>query len=449
MGVPRDHIKIKTGFLSLTGSSWTEVVMNKVQKDTSYLKNNNFWIFGAFFFFYFFIMASYYPFFPIWLHDVNNLSKTDAGIVFGCISLFALAFQPIMGPLSDKLGLKKRLMWVIVGLLVFFAPFFIYVFSPLLKLNIYIGAIVGGCYLGFVFTGGSHAIEAYIEKVSRHSHFEYGRTRMFGCIGWALCATVVGMLYTINNELVFWMASGCALILAILLFVSRPDTQSTVYVVDKLGANKPQFNLKNAVELLRKRELWFFILYIVGVPCIYDVFDQQFANFFTSFFTTKQQGTEIFGFVTTGGELLNATVMFFAPVIISRIGSKNALLVAGTIMSIRILGSAFATSATEVVILKILHMFEVPFLLVGSFKYITQVFEVRFSATVYLIGFCFSKQLSMIFMSVFAGKMYDSMGFKDTYMVLGSIVLTFTIISAFTLTGSALGYKNNIPSPSD
>lgn len=51
-------------------------------------------------------------------------------------------------------------------------------------------------------------------------------------------------------------------------------------------------------------------MYIVGVACIYDVFDQQFANFFTSFFATKQQGTEIFGFVTTGGEILNATVMF-------------------------------------------------------------------------------------------------------------------------------------------
>ncbi|MHA3343536.1 oligosaccharide MFS transporter [Yersinia pseudotuberculosis] len=409
--------------------------MSKANAVQSYLRNNNFWLFGLFFFFYFFIMASYYPFFPIWLHDINNLSKTDTGIVFGSISLFALAFQPIMGPLSDKLGLRKTLMWIIVGLLVLFAPFFIYVFSPLLKYNIFIGAIVGGCYLGFVFTGGSHAIEAYIEKVSRHSNFEYGRVRMFGCIGWALCATVVGILYTVNNQLIFWMASGCALILAVLLFFARPDRQSTAFVVDTLGANKAVFNLKNALALLRKRELWFFVMYIVGVACIYDVFDQQFANFFTSFFATKQQGTEIFGFVTTGGEILNATVMFFAPVIIARIGSKNALLLAGTIMSVRILGSAFATTATQVVFLKMLHMFEVPFLLVGSFKYITQVFEVRFSATVYLIGFCFSKQLSMMFMSVFAGRMYDSMGYQDTYMVLGVIVMSFTLISAFTLSG--------------
>jgi oligosaccharide:H+ symporter len=65
-------------------------------------------------------------------------------------------------------------------------------------------------------------------------------------------------------------------------------------------------------------------------------------------------------------------------------------------MSVRIIGSSFATSALEVVILKTLHMFEVPFLLVGSFKYITSQFEVRFSATIYLVCFCFFKQLAMV-----------------------------------------------------
>ena len=72
----------------------------------------------------------------------------------------------------------------------------------------------------------------------------------------------------------------------------------------------------------------------------YDVFDQQFANFFTSFFATGEQGTRVFGYVTTMGELLNASIMFFAPLIINRIGGKNALLLAGTIMSVRIIGSS-------------------------------------------------------------------------------------------------------------
>jgi OHS family lactose permease-like MFS transporter len=63
--------------------------------------------------------------------------------------------------------------------------------------------------------------------------------------------------------------------------------------------------------------------YVIGVSCTYDVFDQQFANFFTSFFLPVNR-VRVFGYVTTMGELLNASIMFFAPLIINRIGGKNA-----------------------------------------------------------------------------------------------------------------------------
>lgn len=400
-----------------------------------YLKNTNFWMFGLFFFFYFFIMGAYFPFFPIWLHDINHLSKSDTGIVFASISLFSLLFQPAFGLLSDKLGLRKHLLWIITGMLVMFAPFFIYVLGPLLQINIWLGAIVGGIYLGFIYNGGAPAIEAYIEKVSRRSQFEFGRARMFGCVGWALCASIVGIMFTINNQFVFWLGSGCAVILAILLFIAKPQAQPSAEVANSLGANHSPFSLRLALELFKNRKLWFLSLYVVGVSCTYDVFDQQFANFFTSFFASGEQGTRVFGYVTTMGELLNASIMFFAPLIVNRIGGKNALLLAGAIMSVRIIGSSFATSALEVIVLKTLHMFEVPFLIVGCFKYITSQFEVRFSATIYLVCFCFFKQLSMIFMSLFAGYMYDSMGFHGAYLVLGLVALSFTLVSVFTLSG--------------
>ncbi|WP_080070468.1 MFS transporter [Salmonella enterica] len=401
-----------------------------------YLKNTNFWMFGFFFFFYFFIMGTYFPFFPIWLHDINHISKGDTGIIFACISLFSLLFQPVFGLMSDKLGLRKNLLWIITGMLVMFAPFFIYVFGPLLHFNILLGSIVGGIYLGFIYNAGAPAIEAYIEKASRRSHFEFGRARMFGCVGWALCASIVGVMFTINNEFVFWLGSGCAVILALLLFFSRTDSGSSAVVADAVGANSSPFSLKLALELFKQPKLWFLSLYVVGVSCTYDVFDQQFANFFTSFFASGEQGTRVFGYVTTMGELLNACIMFFAPFIVNRIGGKNALLMAGIIMSVRIIGSSFATTAGEVIILKTLHMFEIPFLIVGCFKYITSQFEVRFSATIYLVCFCFFKQLAMIFMSVLAGNMYEKIGFQGAYLVLGLIALVFTLISAATLSGA-------------
>lgn len=400
-----------------------------------YFKNKNFWMFGLFFFFYFFIMGAYFPFFPIWLYDINQVSKSDTGIIFASISLFSLLFQPVFGLLADKLGLKKHLLWLITGMLVLFAPFFIYVFGPLLKINILLGSLVGGIYLGLIYNAGAPAIEAYIEKVSRRSEFEFGRARMFGCIGWALCASIAGIMFTINNQFVFWLGSGCAVILAILLFCAKPEVPATAKIANQLVSNRSAFKFRLALQLLKVPKLWFLTLYVVGVSCTYDVFDQQFANFFTSFFSSHDQGTRVFGYVTTLGELLNALIMFFAPWVVNRIGGKNALLLAGFIMSIRIIGSSFATSALEVVFLKTLHMFEVPFLIVGCFKYITSQFEVRFSATIYLVCFCFFKQLAIMFMSVFAGNMYDKVGYHGTYLILGCIALIFTLISCFTLSG--------------
>ncbi len=51
-----------------------------------YLKNTNFWMFGFGLFFYFFIMGAYFPFFPIWLHDINHISKSDTGIIFAVMT---------------------------------------------------------------------------------------------------------------------------------------------------------------------------------------------------------------------------------------------------------------------------------------------------------------------------------------------------------------------------
>ncbi|MFS2058795.1 MFS transporter [Kosakonia cowanii] len=399
-------------------------------------ERHNFIYFMLFFFFYYFIMSAYFPFFPVWLAEVNHLTKTETGIVFSSISLFAIIFQPIFGLISDKLGLRKHLLWTITILLIMFAPFFIFVLSPLLQLNIFAGALAGGIYLGVVFSSGSGAVEAYIERVSRANRFEYGKVRVSGCIGWALCASITGILFGIDPNITFWIASGFALVLAVLLWMSRPEGSNSELVIDALGANRQAFSMRTAAELLRMPRFWGFIVYVVGVASVYDVFDQQFANFFKGFFSSPQRGTEVFGFVTTGGELLNALIMFFAPAIVNRIGAKNALITAGIIMSARILGSSFASSAIEVVILKMLHMFELPFLLVGTFKYISSAFNPKLSATLFLIGFNLSKQLSGVVLSVWVGRMYDTVGFHQAYLILGSITLSFTIASLFTLKGS-------------
>ncbi|OOH89662.1 MFS transporter [Pasteurellaceae bacterium 15-036681] len=403
-----------------------------------YLRNKNYWIFSGYFFIYFFIMATCYPFLGIWLGDINGLSGEERGFVFAMMSFFALLFQPIFGYVSDKLGLKKHLLWILAISLVFYAPFFIYVFAPLLKTNVWLGAIIGGFYIGFVFQAGAPASEAYIERISRCSSFEYGRVRMFGMFGWAICASIAGILYGTDPELVFWLGSGASLILLLLVALAKPEQSSTLQIAQQVGMNQKSVTLKQALALLKLPRFWALLGYVLGVACVYDIFDQQFGNFFNTFFDSHEQGIKMFGYVTTGGELLNALIMFFVPLVINRIGAKNALLIAGTIMSIRIIGSSYATGAWHVVVLKTLHMFEVPFYLVGVFKYIANVFELHFSATIYLVSCHFAKQIGNMLIAPVVGGLYDRYGFQDTYFILGCIAICFTLLSVFTLTSQVL-----------
>ncbi|MBK0001468.1 MFS transporter [Erwinia sp. S38] len=398
-------------------------------------EKKNFISFFLFFFFYYFIMSAYFPFFPVWLADVNHLTKTETGIVFSCVAFFGILFQFLFGYITDKLGLRKHLLWVIVAGLVCFAPFFLLVFKPLLAESIYLGGVVGGIYLGFVFSGGSGAVDAYIEKVSRANNFEYGKVRTSGCIGWAVCASLTGMLMGVNPDIIFWISSGFALILAVLLVITRPEPESKEKIIEVTG-KKGDISIPVALSLFKLPSFWAFLIYVLGVASIYDVFDQQFANFFKSFFADPQRGNQVFGFVTTGGELLNACIMFIAPFVVWKVGAKKVLLLAGTIMTIRILGSSIATTPVEVVLLKTLHMFEMPFLYIGTFKYINKVFDPRLSATIYLVGFNVAKHVSAIFLSSYVGQMYDTMGFHKAYLFLGCITLSFTVLSFFLLKGT-------------
>lgn len=395
-----------------------------------YLKNKTYWITACFLFLYFFTVGPILLFFPLWLRDVNRLDQQQIGMVFSCASLCSLVCMPVFGFITDKFNLKKYLLWFIAILLIFVGPLFVFVFTPMLQHNFFLGAVLMGIYLSLIYNSGAPTVVAYTEKVSRASEFEYARARMFGMLGWGICAAISGYLFTSNQQVIFWLSSAAAVILVLLLIFYRPG----LYAIPQMAITDARaVNIRSTIALLKMSKFWGLVLYLIGVSCVYDVYDQQFANFFISFFSDNRQGTEALGIVTTGGELFNICIMFFAPLIVNRIGGKNALLIAGTIMSVRIIASSQASSVAEVIFIKILHMFEVPFLMVGLFKYITRQFDIKFSATVYLLTCCFFKQIATSLMSYATGYMYLHWSFHITYLILGCIALLFTVISAFCL----------------
>ena len=98
----------------------------------------------------------------IWTTQHLGISATKTGLLYSVNAFIALLMQPFFGFISDKFGLKKRLIWLLVALLLPVGPFFIYVYAPLLVHNFWFGALLGGIYLGIILNSGCGVIDSYI-----------------------------------------------------------------------------------------------------------------------------------------------------------------------------------------------------------------------------------------------------------------------------------------------
>lgn len=407
-----------------------------------------YWLISGLLFFFFFSWSSSYSLFSIWLHRVIGLNGTETGFIFAANAIAALLVQPFYGALQDRLGLSKKLLVWIGILLCAAAPFAIYVYAGLLAQNVVLGALVGAAFLALAMLAGVGVIESYTERLSRHAGFEFGITRMWGSLGWASATGVVGVVFNIDPDIAFYMSSAAGVVF--LLILSRLDLDRLNQPAAQAGSVAHPVRLNDLWKLLTLPRFWAFSLYLTGVCGIYMIYEQQFPVYFSSFFPTPEEGTRAYGYLNSSQVLVEAVLMLFAPWVVSRTGAKYGLILAGSIMFVRILGSGMATQAWAIAACKMLHALEVPILLVSIFKYISLNFDSRLSASIYLVGFQFAQQLTAMLLSPLVGYGYDHFGFSSVYVLMAGLVgvcllLSWTLLRKDPVRGAAQDRSGDSP----
>ncbi|MBO0410819.1 oligosaccharide MFS transporter [Enterococcus hulanensis] len=404
-------------------------------------KRKSFWSFAGTHFSYFFSWAVIYGYLTLWLEQVADLGGTEAGLVFSLMAGISLIFQPIFGILSDKLKFKKTLLACIALSALFIGPFFQWLLLPLLNINLYLGIAITGLYLSFVLNGGVGVVEQYIERASWVNNFEYGHSRMGGSLAGITATLVAGRLFVWNPTAIFWACSIAAAILSILIIFF--DKVEVSEVVEEVDQEETKLDKKTICSIFKQKNFWALALFYIGAAAIYDVFDQQFIVYFKSFFETANTGTIVYSYMASAQVGLELLLMIPMPYIINKIGAKRGLIIFGFITFIRIFGSAVAPNYQLLIVFRIMAGLEMPLLLVSIMKYIANTFDRRLYATIYMLGSNFAKQVSVFIFSTVSGRLYDSIGFHQTYLLLAGIVFVITIISAFTLKNDHKEEKEN------
>ncbi len=392
---------------------------------------------------YFFAQAMSMSLLALWLRSTLQLNGTETGIVFAANFIAAMCSQPVYGYVSDKLGMRRHILWAIGLLCLASGLFLAHVYGPLLKTHVLAGAALGGIYLGITFIAGSYALESYVDRIGRAYGFEYSRVRMFGSLGFASAALFTGRLYNVDPNYNFYLASAAGLVLVMLLVFWRlPEHQVQDTKSDTL-------RIGDALALLRDKEFWKFMVFVLSVTNIYLVYDQQFPSYFASQFPDKATGAAMFGYLNSVQIFVEAGGLFLAPLLVRRIGAKYGLLLAGSIMLIRIFGSGIAVGPISISAMKMLHSVELPILIVSVFRYIAYHFDNRLTATVYMVGWSFGHSLGLAVLSPIVGMSYDWIGFPNTYLLLAAIGLAFLVLSCFSLAPTPPEVGSRAPKPNE
>lgn len=385
---------------------------------------------SGFIFLYFFTWSSSFGLYALWLSQKVGLDSVTIGSVFAINGVFAVILKPVYGYIMDKIGMSKWLLYFVCAVSALMAPFFAIVYQPLLLSHTSIGIVIGALYLSLVWYAGVAASESYADRFSRLYGLEFGRIRMWGSLGWAMAASVSGLLFN-YSPLANFLVSSATSVLMLMLLISLKIGDEQLRHNSVVSDSKIVFT--DVLMLLKNRKFWMFSLYVAGVAWMMFIAEQQFPRYFVSFFDTKEQGNAWYGYLSTVQSGTEFVMMMFIPLLVNHYGAKRGLLLCGCVVGARLIASGLTSDPVVISIIKPLYGIEISLLLISVFKYIAEHFHKKINATMYLLGYQAMIYVGSIVVAPPAGYLYDKIGFEHTYLMMGCCALLFTFISAFTL----------------
>ncbi|MFS7221585.1 oligosaccharide MFS transporter [Rahnella inusitata] len=398
---------------------------------------------SSFIFLYFFTWSSSFGLYALWLGQKAGLDSISIGTVFAINGVFAVIMKPVYGYIMDKIGMSKSLLYFVVLVSALMAPFFIFVYQPLLESHLMIGIIVGALYLSLGWYAGVAASESYADRFSRLYHMEFGQVRMWGSLGWALAASFSGVLFNLSPAWNFGLSSATSLVMLGVLLSLKIGSEE-LKNNDVIAQQKIVFS--DVILLLKNRKFWMFSLYVAGVAWMMFVAEQQFSRYFVTFFETKEQGNAWYGYLSTVQSGFEFLMMMAIPFLVNYFGAKKGLLMVGAVVGIRLIASGLTNDPLLISIIKPFYGLEISLLLISVFKYIAEHFSKRVNATMYLLGYQAMIYVGSIVIAPPAGYLYQRIGFEHTYLIMGGIALFFTLVSAFTLS-ACQSRRDGTPAP--
>ncbi|MBL0389315.1 MFS transporter [Tumebacillus sp. ITR2] len=354
-------------------------------------------VLGAYYFFFFIGFGALYPMLPLFLRE-NGLSGGQIGIITGIGPVMTVLFQPLWGMIVDRYQAQRLVLFAtlaVAGVLSLLYP----------QVGGYVWFLALFAGMAAFHSSGVPILDSISLRTVAQYGGDYGSLRLWGAIGFAVASWVAGKLADLSGLQAIFYVYAAAMFSCVLLTRALP----------KEPAEMKFELLKGLGKLIRLPR---FLVFLFGTFLIFGTI-QANNSYYSIFFTAiggNVAGVGLSFLIAAGSE---APVMRFAGRLISRTGLIGALVLSGSIASLRWLFYGFEPGPVLVMSLLFVQGLSTGIYIPAAAEFVRQNTPEEIRVTALGIYSAIGNGLGSMAGTMVGGLLLDSVGIFGTYTVFG------------------------------
>ena len=353
--------------------------------------------------------AAWRPLFNIYLKDAG-LSGIQIGAVAGVIPMVMLITQPFWGMGADRWGRQRCLMLAMF-------------LSAVLMLGFLWGTGFGFFFfwmiLAALFTNPiSPLIDSLaLDYLDTRTHLSYGHMRIWGAIGWAVIATVIGLVIT-GRDMSFIFPMAMVLMLSACLIgfrLKHPQGHHAAFEV----------SWKNLVPVLHN---WRLITFLI-LAMVLSVATASMATFYAVYLNDIGASRKLIGLAFGIQGFSELPFYLIAGAIIHRFGTTKTLLFAFFATTVRLFLYSITSKPGLAVSIEVMHGLTWSLFMVASLEHLKKLVKPAKRATGQSLFWAAYFGAGAIMGNLWAGSLYDRMSLQKVFGLNGWLILVLSLVA--------------------
>ena len=353
--------------------------------------------------FYYLSWALFSSFISVYLLG-KGLTTSQVSIIVSVSFLVSMIFQPMIGELCDKKGVK------FIGVLFILASIggLLFSFS-----NCFITMMIGYSFVLMLINGAN----PILEKVATASPYAYGKIRIWGTIGYALGSQFAGLIYeSISPQAIFIAFVGTMLLSVLGTFLTEPSITP-----------QPQKQEKKSNSLFKNKKFIYFLV----ISALFFSATNMANTFIPSMFVYDGLSVKNTSTILGLAVLCELPLVFFSNKFMDRLSNKLLILIAFTITTLQFASYGFDLAMPIKIFMTFISKHPLGMLYIMIQLKVVHTIVEKDQVITALAIVATVKNLASIFSQIAAGYLLEVFSYSYVFIIFAAILLIDVVLAIF------------------